>query len=302
MDSECRSILSRIKSLEIQGATRVAEAGLRCLEITARKSRAKTRDAFIKELEKAGRDVVKVRVTEPALRNAVASVILKAKVHEELKTIKKAVASECREHINGMREIVSRIAEIGAGEIRDGEVVLTHCHSMHVVEILKRAKSQGKRIEVIVTETRPRNQGVVTAKELIGAGLKVTYCVDSAFGYVMRRVNRMLVGCDAILADGSVVNKIGTFPMAVMAEKFGIPVIVAGGTYKFDPQTLDGRKEPIEMRSPGEVIKPAKLPKANIINPAFDITPAEFVTSIITERGVTKPQWIREMMEVEHGL
>ena len=142
-------------------------------------------------------------------------------------------AKQANKYMDELKLMVDEIAEKGAGEINDGDVVLTHCHSGHVMEILKRAKRKGKKFEVIVTETRPRDQGVLSAKELLGAGIKVTYCVDSAFGFVMKRVTRMLVGCDAILADGSVVNKIGTFPMALVAKRFNVPVLVAGGTYEF---------------------------------------------------------------------
>jgi len=259
-------------------------------------------NAFLTELQLVGKGVIGARATEPTLRNAVTSVILRVKIHEDLKTIKKFTIHESKKYMDELNQMILEIADKGAGEISDGDVVLTHCHSKHVIEILKKAKRSGKKIEVIVTETRPRNQGILTAKELLDVGIKVTYCVDSAFGFVMKRVTKFMVGCDAILADGSVVNKIGTFPMALTAKRFNIPVIVAGGTYKFDPQTALDRKEPIEFRDPKEIINPLKLGKANIINPAFDVTPAEFIDSIITEKGITKPQWIREMVEVENAV
>jgi ribose 1,5-bisphosphate isomerase len=302
MEAECTRIISRIKALEIQGATNVARAALRCLEITARKSRAKTRNAYLNELQGIGKKVIGARATEPTLRNAVSTVILRTKVHEELKTLRRATLSECGRYMRDLHGMIDRIADIGSGEIDDGDVVFTHCHSRHVVEILKKAKRKGRKIEVIVTETRPKNQGIKTAKELLDAGIKVTYCTDSACGYFMKRASKMLVGCDAILADGSVVNKTGTFPMALVARRFGVPVIVAGGTYKFDQQTILDRPEPIEFRDPKEIINPRKLPKARILNPAFDITPAEFIHSIVTEKGITKPQWLRELIEVENPI
>ncbi len=302
MEPECSRIISRIKNLEIQGATNVARAAMRCLEVTARKSKAKTRNAYLNDLEGVGKKLASARVTEPTLRNAVSTVILRVKLQEDLKAIRRVTLSECGRYMRELREMIESIAEIGSGEIDDGDVIFTHCHSSHVVEILKKAKRKGRRIEVIVTESRPRNQGIKTAKELLDAGINVTYCTDSACGYFMKRATKMLVGCDAILADGSVVNKTGTFPMAIVAKRFNVPVIVAGGTYKFDQQTILDRPEPIEFRNPREIINPSRLPKASILNPAFDVTPAEFIHSIITEKGITKPQWTRELVEVENPI
>ncbi len=300
MESECSRIISRIKALEVQGATNVARAAMRCLEVTARKSKAKTRNAYLNELEDVGKRLVSARVTEPTLRNAVSTVILRVKLQEDPRDLRRVTLSECRRYLKELHEMIDRIADIGSGEINEGDVVFTHCHSRHVVEILKKARKKG--IEVIVTETRPRNQGIKTAKELLDAGIKVTYCTDSACGIYMKRATKMLVGCDAILDDGSIVNKTGTFPMALVAKRFNVPLIVAGGTYKFDQQTILDRPEPIEFRNPREIINPRKLPKANILNPAFDITPAEFIHSIVTEKGITKPQWARELIEVENPI
>ena len=168
-----------------------------------------------------------------------------------------------------------------------------HCHSHDVVAILLEAKKQGKRFDVIVTETEPRRQGELTARDLLKAGIKVTYCVDSAIGYVMKSADRVLVGCDAILADGSIVNKIGTFPIAIVAQRFGVPFYVAGETLKFDTQTIAGIPEKIEQRDPKEVIDPKKIRGAKIINPAFDVTPADYVHSLITEKGIMKPEMLR---------
>ena len=231
------------------------------------------------------------------MRNALKHVLIRIKLHEDFETIKEYTQQVCRNYLIQLRNTVKLISEIGADLIEDGDVVLTHCHSKNVTEILKKAKRQGKDFKVIVTETRPKYQGIVTAKELSQAGINVIFCVDSAIGYVMKKVKKVLVGCDAILADGSVVNKIGTFPMAVMAKDFGVPVYVAGGTYKFDAETAFGKKEPIEQRDPKEVIDPKKLPGVEIINPAFDITPSHLIESLITERGVTRPEWIREIAE-----
>ena len=295
---EAQRIINEIKALKIQGATKIAGSGVKCIEITARKSKAKSRAAFISELHTLNEKLAAARPTEPALRNATKSVLRRFQIYEDFDTIKRYTVQVCNNYVKELRSMIGKIADIGSNQIKDGERILTHCHSEHVIAILKAARKQGKGFEVFVTETRPRYQGIITAKKLIGSGIKVTYCIDAAIGYIMRDVSKVLVGCDAILADGSIVNKVGTFPMAVVANKFGIPVVVAGGTYKFDAQTILGQPEPVEQRQPSEVIGSRVIPKATVINPAFDITPAEYVHSLVTEKGITKPEWVRELAEV----
>jgi ribose 1,5-bisphosphate isomerase len=295
---EAKRIIDDIRALNIQGATKIAGSGVRCIEITARKSKAKSRAVFISELHTLNEKLAGARPTEPALRNATKSVLLRVQIYEDFETIKRYTVQVCRNYVKELRSMIGKIADIGSNQIKDGERILTHCHSEHVIAILKAARKQGKRFEVFVTETRPKYQGIITAKKLLKSGIKVTYCIDAAIGYIMRDVSKVLVGCDAILADGSIVNKVGTFPIAIMANKFGIPVVVAGGTYKFDAQTILGQPEPVEQRQPSEVIGPRVIPKATVINPAFDITPAEYVHSLVTEKGITKPEWVRELAEI----
>ena len=295
---EIKKIIADIKALKIQGATKIAGSGVKCIEIAAKKSKAKSRPVFISELHELNEMLANARPTEPALRNAIKSVLIRVQIYEEFDTIKKYTVQVCRNYIKELKTMINKIADVGSNQIKEDDRILTHCHSEHVIAILRAAKKQGKTFEVFVTETRPKYQGMITAKKLLKSGIKVTYCIDAAIGYIMRDVTKVLVGCDAILADGSIVNKIGTFPISITANKFGIPVVVAGGTYKFDAQTILGHPEPVEHRDPSEVVSQRRLPKATILNPAFDITPAEFVHSLVTEKGITKPEWVRELAEI----
>ncbi|RLJ07437.1 MAG: ribose 1,5-bisphosphate isomerase [Candidatus Aenigmatarchaeota archaeon] len=283
-------ILSGIKSLKIQGARAVALAGLRAFELKLKtaKNRGELR-AFSKKL-------LSLRPTEPSLKNAIAYVMGKIEEIPDFQQAKRAGILACREYEKKLQESLDLIAEIGSGQIQEGETILTHCHSSSVMAILKRARSQGKKFRVIVTETRPKLQGLITAKELLRARVQIVYCVDSAIGWVMKKVDKVLVGCDAILADGSIVNKIGTFPIALVAKAFGVPFLVSAGTYKFDPETVLGVQEIIEERDPAEIIQPRKLPGAKIINPTFDITPAEYIQALITEKGIIRPELVRELL------
>jgi len=162
---------------------------------------------------------------------------------------------------------------------------------------LKKAKEKRKKFRVIVTETRPLNQGLATAKELAAAHIETTYIVDSAVSSVMKQVTKVLIGCDAILADGSIVNKIGTYTIALVAEKFQTPVFVAAETLKYDRITVMGTAEPIEERGPEEVTDTKDLKGVKISNPAFDVTPASLISALITEKGIMRPELIREIAQ-----
>ncbi len=289
------SIIEDIAALRIQGAKDIALAGIKCIKIVATDSAATKTDDFVDELRKVAEKASAARPTEPALRNAVGIILQKVDRYElrRIQNIKKYAAMACDRLSKDIEAMVAKMASIGAGNISEGNTILTHCHSSHVIAILKEARAQKKNFRVIVTETEPLRQGITTAKELLEARIPVTYCVDSAVGAVMKRVDRVLVGCDAILADGSIVNKIGTLPIAIVAAKFNVPFFVAGESIKFDGQTVIGRPEPLETRSPAEIAQYSELRGVEIINPAFDIVPADLVTALITELGVMKPELLR---------
>lgn len=298
MGPKIERIIRDMKSLKIQGASDTALAGLEIVKILSETTKAKSMGEFASEVEKIRDEVLKVRPTEPALRNVIKDVLIRIQGCKNMKSLKSCIANLSDEYSRNIEESIVRISEIGSQEIESGKKYLTHCHSRCVVGIFREAKKQDKDFEVFVTETRPVNQGIRTAKDLLKSGIKVNFIVDSAVGYVMKGVSKVFVGCDAILADGSIVNKVGTLPIAMVAKNFGVPVFVTGETYKFDSQTILGRPEPIEQRNPREIINPKEIKGANIMNPAFDLTPMEFIHTIITERGPTKPEWVRELVGI----
>jgi methylthioribose-1-phosphate isomerase len=201
----------------------------------------------------------------------------------------------------------------GARLIRDGMRVLTHCNAGAIACVdwgtalapLRVAKSQGKSIHVWVDETRPRLQGAkLTSWELLQEGIPHTVIADNAAGHMMARglVDLAIVGADRIAANGDVANKIGTYEKAVLARENGIPFYVAAPKTTFDPGCPSGKSIPIEERPQEEVAFVAgsdargRLAKVRVMplgskcaNPAFDITPAKYITGIITENGVFKP-------------
>lgn len=202
--------------------------------------------------------------------------------------IRKTLSAEIAEFSENIESTIKKIGEIGARRISNGDVVFTHCHSNTVIGIFRRAKLEGKKFSVVCTETRPMNQGLITAKELAKMRIPVTLIVDSAARTFMKKCDMVIIGADAITSTGDVVNKIGSSTMALIAEDLKKPFYVAAGTHKVDPATAQGFLEVIEERPKKEVAK--KINGVEIRNPAFDVVAARRITGIITESGVMPPQ------------
>jgi len=291
-DDRVKKIMRDIKSIKIQGARKVAVAGARILVLVAQGSRAGSSGAFVSELRNVSREVVGLRPTEPALRFGQELIVSRVASRKGMPVgeLRKYAVSVCRNYISETKKMLDKIAQYGARLISDGDVVMTHCHSHCAVEILRFAKRQGKDFSVIVTETRPLFQGKITARELLAEKIPVVYCVDSASASLMKDATKVLVGADAVTAGGDVVNKIGTYQIAIEASEYKVPFIVACGTHKYDPMTALGFPEPIEERARREVAGVRELTGAKVVNPAFDVTPKEYIYEIVTEIGVFSPE------------
>jgi methylthioribose-1-phosphate isomerase len=197
-----------------------------------------------------------------------------------------------------------RLAALGAEQMREGERVLTHCNTGPLATggygtaggVIRAAWEDGRLEQVWVDETRPLLQGArLTAWELERLGIPYRVVADSAGASLMARglVDRVVVGADRIAANGDVANKVGTYPLAVMAQRHGVPFHVAAPLSTIDPATPTGAEIPIEERDPGEVADGVPA-----FNPAFDVTPAELVSSIFTEAGVLEPPYDESIARV----
>jgi len=292
-----QATVKQIRRLEIQGARNVAIAAIKAIEILASQTQAPSKKDFLRELTKARDVLFASRSTEPLMRNALRLIINRVDRSEE-KNVKKLaeIASQAaQQFLLDLENSRKRIAEIGAKRIRSNSVVLTHCHSSTVTNLLKRAKYEGKVFELICTETRPVLQGQITAKEMLDMGIKTTFIVDSAARFFMNDVDLVLVGADAITSEGNVINKIGTSMVALVAHEARAPFYVVSELLKFDPATVSGDYEKIEERSPNEIWKNAPK-ELTIRNPAFDVTRRDFIHGIICEDGMISPHSITEVM------
>ncbi len=297
MNETVQATAERIRRLEVQGARNAAIAAIKALESLATATKAKTRKDFIQELSEAKALLFAARETEPLMRNAVRWVITQVEDSDERNVTELAnlVSSSSQSFQKSLQGSKERIAEIGAKRIRDGAVVFTHCHSSTVTYMLSKALKEGRKFEVVCTETRPALQGRITAKEMLSLGVKTTFIVDSAARSFINNVDLVMVGADAITSEGNVVNKIGTGTIALLAREARKPFYVVSELLKFDHATLYGEYERIEERSRDEVWKeaPAEL---NVRNPAFDVTPRDLIHGIICEEGIVSPHSVAEVV------
>lgn len=230
---------------------------------------------------------------------------LRALRGEPVASIKTALMKESQVILEEDIALCKAMGKHGASLITDGQTVLTHCNAGALATagygtalgVIRAAWEQGKKIRVIADETRPVLQGArLTAWELMQDRIPVTLITDNMAGALMRqgKIHLCVVGADRIAANGDVANKIGTYSVAVLAKAHGIPFYVAAPYSTIDLKTASGADIPIEQRNPLEVTtihgSPSVAPKGvAVYNPAFDVTPAELIAGIITERGVFKP-------------
>lgn len=224
---------------------------------------------------------------------------------QPIASIKAALITESQAILDEDIALCKAIGRHGAELIKDGQTVLTHCNAGALATagygtalgVIRAAWEQGKQIRVIADETRPVLQGSrLTAWELMQDKIPVTLITDNMAGALMRNgsINLCVVGADRIAANGDVANKIGTYSVAVLAKAHKIPFYVAAPYSTIDLKTKSGDEIPIEQRNPTEVTSvhgghPIAPAGVAVYNPAFDVTPAEYITGIITERGVFPP-------------
>ncbi|MGQ9460938.1 MAG: S-methyl-5-thioribose-1-phosphate isomerase [Candidatus Bathyarchaeaceae archaeon] len=308
---KCHEVASAIKNMKLRGAPLIGVAAAYGLALTAYHSKAEKKEDLVKEIEKSAETLGETRPTAVNLFWAINRILRKAReASGDAKEIAKVIIEEAQRMADEDVETNRKIGQHGSKLINNGDIVLTHCNagSLATVDygtalgVIRAAWEQGKKVNVIATETRPKLQGArLTAYELKRDGIPVTLITDNMVGYVMsrKRVDKVFVGADRIVQD-AVINKIGTYTIAVLAHEHGIPFYVAAPTSTMDlSRTSD--EAVIEERNPEEVthilsqrIAPEGI---EVMNPAFDVTPMKYVSAIITEKGVLSPEGIKNYMK-----
>lgn len=298
-------VAEAIGVLRIRGAPLIGIAGAYGLALCGQAIEADSPPGALAELDRTANVLAATRPTAVNLRWALDRVLAAARRSPDVASIKAALVAEAIAIHQGERESTRKLSRIGAKLIGDGFTVLTHCNAGALATggygtalgVLRAARAQGKRIEVIATETRPLLQGArLTTWELMQDGIPVTLITDSMAGHFLARgrVDCAIVGADRIAANGDTANKIGTYTLAVLARENGVPFYVAAPLSTIDRSLPSGDGIPIEERPPEEVTRiggiPVAAPGVRVANPAFDVTPHRYIGAIITERGmVTAP-------------
>jgi ribose 1,5-bisphosphate isomerase len=281
----------KIKNMEIRGAGMIARTAAAQLRDYSQRQTSGDISQFNDKMKIAAELLISTRPTAVSLPNAVRAVMRYA--GETVADAKADINKRANDFIENSENAVRKIGEIGAKRVRDGDTIMTHCNSSAAISIIAAAHKEGKNIKVIATESRPRWQGHLTIKQLDDEGIKTSLIVDSAVRYFMKDVDIVVMGADAVTVNGSVINKIGTSQLALCAHEARKNVIIAAETYKFSPRSLLGDLIEIEERSSCEVINDEILKgytHVSVKNPAFDVTPREYIDLICTEVGAIPPE------------
>jgi len=301
---EVTRIADYIRTMRIRGAGRIARAAAQAMKIAALHHRCSSYEEYIVYIRYVAEMLLSTRPTAVSLPNAVKFILNKVLSSKTLDEAVQTTVRSAEDFIQSSLNAVALIGSIGSRLIEDGDVLLTHCNSSAALAVIKAAHLEGKQIKVYATETRPRFQGLISYENLKKAGVDVTLIVDSAVRYFMKDVDKVIVGADAIAANGAVVNKVGTSLIALAAHEARVRFYVAAETYKFSPATFLGELVVIEERDATEVVPRqllGRLGRVKVRNPAFDVTPPEYIDAIITEKGLIPPKASILILEEEYG-
>jgi len=301
--SSLKDVAGAIMKMKVRGAPLIGIIGAQGVALAAKRSKASTKGELEGELREVARSLAGIRPTGMNLSWALQKVLHAVEVAEDLGSARRAASLAAEELLRDDVKVNRRIGMAGARLIRDGDTILTHCNTGSLATagygtalgVIRTAWEEGKRMTVYATETRPLLQGArLTAFELERLGIPVKIIIDSAVGLLLYEgvISRAFVGADRILSTGHVFNKIGTYPIAVLAKENGVPFYVAAPTSTIDSEThIDDVA--IEQRDQREVLSFEGKPIAPIgvgaLNPAFDVTPPRYISAIVTERGVAYP-------------
>jgi methylthioribose-1-phosphate isomerase len=295
-------VCEAITHLRVRGAPAIGIAGAMGLVASLLPFRGESREALLRRVRAHAERIRGTRPTAVNLPWAIDRMIARAgETSGTSAELLEVLRNEATALLDEDRAMCQRIGEHGLSLIRDGDTVLTHCNAGALatggigtaLAPIYLAHERGRRVQVVVDETRPLLQGGrLTAWELSCAGIPVKLIVDGAAASLMRSgaVSLCIVGADRIAANGDVANKIGTYALALAAQHHGVPFYVAAPSSTLDPSLPNGDAIPIERRAPDEIGKLGDMQIAGdgvtIDNPAFDVTPWEMITGIVTDAGV----------------
>ena len=306
-----QEVVEAIKEMRVRGAPALGVVAAYAVALAAKGIHAQNQQEFLTLLSDACSEIASARPTAVNIAWAIQRMLELAKAEPDMSQVRARLLAEANRIQEEDQEINRRLGEVGDELIPEGGAVLTHCNTGALATagygtalgVIRAGWEGGKHFQVFATETRPFLQGArLTAWELVQLGIPSTLIVDSSAGLLMRRgeVDCVIVGADRIAANGDVANKIGTYPIAVVARENGIPFYVAAPISTVDLSISSGDAIPIEERSPDEVTQFNGIRTApegiEVRNPAFDITPHQYVAAIITENGIVREPYSESLL------
>ncbi|AEE97048.1 S-methyl-5-thioribose-1-phosphate isomerase [Mahella australiensis] len=309
---ECRSyedVADAIKTMKVRGAPAIGVTAAYGMVLGAMGIETADASAFMQRLNYIADVIKSTRPTAVNLFWAVDKILTvaqQASKTSSVEIIKEAMQREADQMAKDDIEANKAMGEFGQVLLNDGDSVLTHCNAGALATVgygtalgvIRAAVAHGKKISVYADETRPFLQGArLTAWELARDGIDVTVIADNMAGYLMRngKIDKVIVGADRIAVNGDTANKIGTYSVAVLAHHHQIPFYVAAPVSTIDKTLPDGSYIPIEQRDPKEMIYVNGVQimpdDVKVINPAFDVTPHDYISAIITEKGILYPPY-----------
>ena len=310
--TDYNQVANAIRTLVVRGAPAIGVSGAFGLALAALQSNAKEKDQLIQDLKTAKKILFETRPTAVNLSWGLDKIL---KITEQCKTVSEIrdnVIAKAKEMAEDDVNINKKMGKIGAELFQNNDTIMTHCNAGALATVgygtalgvIRATNESGKNIKVIATETRPVQQGSrLTAFELKHDGIDVSLIPDTAVGYTMANglVNGVVVGADRILRTGHVFNKIGTYQVATMAKQHNIPFYVAAPLSTFDLKS-NPENVVIEQRKASEVTGIGDTKTApdgiDVINPAFDMTPPELISGIITENGIAKSPFEKSIRQL----
>ena len=301
--TDYNDVANAIRTLVVRGAPAIGVSGAFGMALAALHSSSKTKEDLLSDLENAKKILFETRPTAVNLSWALEQIMQIARKSETVSEIRDDVIIKAKQMAEEDININKKMGKNGAELFQDNDTIMTHCNAGALATVaygtalgvIRATNESGKNVRVIATETRPIQQGSrLTAFELKHDGIDVILIPDTAVGYTMANdlVNGVVVGADRVLQTGHVFNKIGTYQVATMAKQHNIPFYVAAPLSTFDLQSKPNDVI-IEQRKASEVTgigdKKTAPDDIDVINPAFDMTPPELISGIITENGVVKP-------------
>jgi ribose 1,5-bisphosphate isomerase len=290
---EIVKLLKRIKNDEIGGAADTAKELISAFSIMVSDTTFEDREALISTIDETVIQILRVMPSLAPPLNALHRVLGATEeayaAGLSADELKNSFVHSCENFLQWANSAISKVWRYGAEKINDGDVVFMYSMSSSVWGIFKEAKKQGKSFKVIVTESRPTDEGFWTVDEMDAAGIPVEVSVDACIGEIIPQCNSVFVGSDSVSSTGSVLNKVGTYPAALVAKAHGVPFYVAADTLKFDPATLIGLPYIIETLKRNDVLKKEYPDRIKVIGHLFDETPPDLITAIITEVGFVHP-------------